>query len=244
MQTQPTNTDFALPKMQDFDTLLHKGIPEDQIPGILELEALIESNVIREKDTGFCTSLVNAGRDHPLSEKQYLWVGKMIRSALSTGDSTETTPEAPAGGDPKLSALLEFFKNAKVKWPKITFEQGGHKLVMARAGSASKFPGCIQLTDGRGFGENIWYGRITIDGKIQWGNIDDEEKSWVHKYIYAVATDPAGVAATYGKESGNCCFCNKHLTHDNSLTVGYGPTCAKNFHLHDEWKSALKDKAA
>jgi hypothetical protein len=38
-------------------------------------------------------------------------------------------------------------------------------------------------------------------------------------------------AAAFGHQYGNCVFCSKDLTDDRSVTVGYGPVCAKNNHL-------------
>lgn len=46
-----------------------------------------------------------------------------------------------------------------------------------------------------------------------------------------LSQNPAGMAAAYGKLSGRCCFCASELTDDKSISVGYGPVCAKNYSL-------------
>jgi len=43
--------------------------------------------------------------------------------------------------------------------------------------------------------------------------------------------NPEEIAKEYGRLTGNCCFCHKELSTDNSLEVGYGPICADNFNL-------------
>lgn len=37
--------------------------------------------------------------------------------------------------------------------------------------------------------------------------------------------------AAYAHESGNCCFCNRLLTTTESVSMGYGPHCAKRYGL-------------
>ena len=38
-------------------------------------------------------------------------------------------------------------------------------------------------------------------------------------------------AAQHGHETGHCCFCNKKLDDEKSVTLGCGPVCAKNYGL-------------
>lgn len=45
----------------------------------------------------------------------------------------------------------------------------------------------------------------------------------------AIATDPAGEAIRYGRETGNCCCCGKELTDPASIAAGIGPICAEKW---------------
>lgn len=43
--------------------------------------------------------------------------------------------------------------------------------------------------------------------------------------------NPAEYTGAYGKETGNCCFCNTEIENPISLAVGYGPICARKYGL-------------
>lgn len=45
------------------------------------------------------------------------------------------------------------------------------------------------------------------------------------------AKDPVGVSKASGRLTSNCCFCRKKLSTPESVAVGYGRTCARNFGL-------------
>ncbi len=45
------------------------------------------------------------------------------------------------------------------------------------------------------------------------------------------AEDPVGVSKASGRLTSNCCFCRKKLSTPESVAVGYGRTCARNFGL-------------
>jgi hypothetical protein len=58
---------------------------------------------------------------------------------------------------------------------------------------------------------------------------DDELKRKAVEYLLSDGWRHAGVV--YAMESGNCCFCNKMLTTDESIKRHYGPGCAKKYGL-------------
>lgn len=113
-----------------------------------------------------------------------------------------------------------------------------HKLRLSVAGERSKYAGQIQLTDGRPYGENTYYGRISVDGEItmsRWFDTQDDsvQQDFVST-LARLADEPEVIAAEYGKYSGNCCFCNKPIGEGDdrrSAEVGYGSTCAKSYGL-------------
>lgn len=144
-------------------------------------------------------------------------------------DNPQAAPPPPAKVE-GLTPIVAMFTQAhcKLKYPKITFElvePDGRKITvqLSRAGEKSKAPGCINVTDGGKFGQNVYHGRINLDGTTTIAN------PTIAAFLADFATDPAGKAAEYGKKSGNCCFCNRTLTVDDSLERGYGPVCAKNY---------------
>lgn len=49
--------------------------------------------------------------------------------------------------------------------------------------------------------------------------------------LNAIASDPAGAARRYGKETGICCCCGKELTDPASVEAGIGPVCATKWGL-------------
>jgi len=127
-----------------------------------------------------------------------------------------------------VMALFDATKG-KIKYPKIRLKtEAGKKLVLSRAGNRSKYVGQIMLTDGGPFGDNVYYGRIDESGKVFPARAMSED---VMETIRNLSTDAVKVAGAHGHKTGECCFCNRHLTDDRSVTVGYGPTCADNFGL-------------
>jgi hypothetical protein len=112
-----------------------------------------------------------------------------------------------------------------VRYPTIVFDiPGSPMLRLSRAGNNSNAPGAINVK----LDANRQYmGRVHTNGT--WVPGRDCTDTAVGAAIAAFARNPAGVAAEYGKRTGCCCFCNKKLTDERSLAVGYGPVCAANY---------------
>ena len=62
------------------------------------------------------------------------------------------------------------------------------------------------------------------------------DDTWI--VLQSLRADPIATIRRLGRKSGYCCFCNKHLSTDVSMTHGYGATCAKNAGLPYGKKSA------
>lgn len=141
-----------------------------------------------------------------------------------------------------IYGLFQSAKDSKLKWPKIHLSlEDGSPVVLAIAGIKSKYTGSINITDGGKYPNNVWYGRIDPEGHyISPKNSPDHGKlEQVQKLLRKLAEDPATVAAAHGL-TGHCCFCNKELTHDKSLAVGFGPKCAEKWGLKEEWNTILQ----
>ncbi len=109
-----------------------------------------------------------------------------------------------------------------------------------RATEKSRFPGDVQVTDGRRDG-NTWFGAINH----RTGNmfVARETPAAITALLVEFNDDPAGVGARLGLSVGSCVFCNRALTTDESKGAGYGPKCAERFDLPWGKATAVADVA-
>ena len=209
---------------------------------VKELNQLINDDLVEANDRKFAGDLVKYfGKHGGLTDKQAKWVPKLIERAVCGTEETEVNVGSA------FQVIIELFNKAAehIKYPKITLNTGFHKKVvqLSLAGSKSKYKGCIQVTDGRKFGENTWYGRITPEGIwVQSNQGNDEERKAVLKTLRALGNNTISTVSAYGKETGYCCFCNSQLTDEKSVAAGFGPVCANNYNLHDQWLNAIKEE--
>ena len=158
------------------------------------------------------------------SSKQASWVQKLA-------DSKAPAPLPPTPVN--VSGILALFETASknLKFPKVRLQTAsGSPVVLSKAGARSRNPGWINISDGGPFGANRWYGKINPDTG-EWVFPRNSPEDEVQAVVFELSEDPAGVAAKYGKITGNCCFCAKGLTDDRSLKEGYGPICSKKWGL-------------
>jgi hypothetical protein len=180
-------------------------------------------------DQGFAQSLIDQSAARGLSEKQMLWVNKLALRATGTAPA----PQAVTVGD--FAGVIALFATARahLKHPRIRLQtEAGQKVALAVAGENARRPGTVNVTDGRPFGEGTWFGRVTPEGAWEVSSkVDAATATSVSALLTALASNPAGTAAHYGRLTGNCCFCNRTLTDERSTDVGYGPICADRFGL-------------
>jgi hypothetical protein len=175
---------------------------------------------------------------------QRAWAHKLaneIASQPNQSSQPNHPSQSPAepSSSPSMLPIVRMFHNAaaRVKHPRITFDFEDQPIVLHRAGIRSRTPGHIQVTDGRGFCDGKYYGRIDLDGIFHPSAVCTPD---VEKFLAAFASDPSDVAATYGRQQGNCVFCNTRLTNELSVAVGYGTTCARTYGLRYPTKSQLE----
>lgn len=160
-----------------------------------------------------------------LSDKQWPWVERLAQPA----------PAQPTEDLGSFAGVIELFSKARehLKFPKIWLRFGdNYPLRLNVAGPASKYAGCIQLTDGGGYHEGTWYGRVSPEGQATFSRkVDDEVRDQIVAVLRRLAEEPAKVAAEYGALTGNCCFCSRPLSDERSTEVGYGETCAGHYGL-------------
>lgn len=197
------------------------------------------------KDKGFVESLLESYiANGSLSAKQEYWFHKMAEK--HNGSKPAEAAPAPAPTVGAFGGVYALFLKAKehLKFPKINLKlTNGDSVVLHLAGPKSKKPGVINVTNGGKFGTptNKWYGRVNPDGSLETASSAAEifpEFSEVTELLKTLGAAPAAVAAKHGKLTGHCCFCNRKLTdEDKSTAVGYGPVCAKNYGLYENWKA-------
>lgn len=177
-----------------------------------------------ETKSDFARDLVTARH---LSPKQESWVHRLATDIDLPAPTNEIVGEDGLGA---VVAMLDKAHDA-MKWPKVRLQlEDGEDVVLSRAGDKAKKPGSVNVTDGRPYGSNTWYGRINRDGT--WSGGRGGVSMAVRELLEALADDPEGTVAEYGKATGNCSFCNRPLEDERSLEFGYGPVCAKHYGLH------------
>jgi hypothetical protein len=74
----------------------------------------------------------------------------------------------------------------------------------------------------------IDYGFINADGLFTFNGLLSQEHL---EAAQMVAKDPLTAIIEYGHATGSCSFCRRDLTDIRSVSVGYGPVCAKRYSL-------------
>jgi hypothetical protein len=127
-----------------------------------------------------------------------------------------------------LTPILNLFATAASKkkggkFPKIHFAEW-----VLYQSTKGWYPGSVYVS-APGF-DSGWYARIETDGSLTL-NEKTLRPAGLEEELRKFAADPVGYAASYGRESSNCCFCGITITSDDSLAVGYGPICADKWGL-------------
>lgn len=179
-------------------------------------------DVLRARGRGdFARDLCNA---RALSSRQAAWAHKLATELVTP------RAEQPASQHqlPEVRNLLLTARAAGKRFPKITLDLDGRKLVLSLTGAGSKTPNCVRITDGAAYPETTWFGSIDTEGNFRGSRQCTPE---LLDLLTRLNADPASVAGQHGLASGWCCFCKAALTADGSLAVGYGPVCAQKFGL-------------
>jgi hypothetical protein len=174
----------------------------------------------------FAQSLIAAWNKGKLTENQRPYLHKLANQ-MAAPKIIISVP-APVAAFSSIVALLTNASKS-LKFPKITLDQDGKTLRLSLAGNMSKHTGNVMVTDGKAFGQNTFYGRITPDGTFV-ANAK-VATDWIVDVLTAFAANPTTYVKLYGIKTGNCCFCAKELSTTESVTVGYGPVCAKKWGL-------------
>ena len=174
--------------------------------------------------SSFAVSLANdASRRGGLSELQVAWVHILVVEH-------EAPREAPASAA-TLKRVRDMIDLAgqSLQYPKVNLAtESGQRVRLSRAGDRSRNPGQINITDGRPYGENTYFGKIDLEGNLLPSRSMTPE---VMDFLKEFDANPAACAMAYGHRTGACCFCSRALTDGRSVAVGYGPICAEKYSL-------------
>lgn len=160
---------------------------------------------------------------------QLYWLHKLAN------EGAKRAPEALAKYD--LTKLVEMLSHAKgegLKNPSIVLTTAeGVEVKLSIAGPKSRNEGAVTVASTSYTGP--YYGRVMPDGAFFAGR---DYKPEIGILLNSMVRDPQGFAKAQGKLTGRCCFCRKSLEDDKSVSLGYGPVCAKKFGLSHNAKAA------
>lgn len=191
----------------------------------------------RQERSNFARSLKGAIEKYGrLTERQMAAVMKCV---ADDADRAQKREQAAEQLDVDLTDLLRRFglaKDAGLKRPKIILSG----VMFSLAPENGKNAGCIYVKGDRDdWGERPYLGKITPEGWLYPSrDCTDEQKAQVMSF----GQDVIGNAKAHGAQHGNCCFCNRDLTTDESVSNGYGPICAERYGL--PWEVSEEFKAA
>lgn len=188
----------------------------------------------------FADNLLGTARARKLTTKQVAWLHKLATDVVNPAGASR--PAVAGINLLPIVTMLQRAAAAQKRLPKIVLASqhvDSGNLVLALAGENSKSAGTVTVTDGRPFGENQFFGRIEVDGSLTRGRAMNEA---VLNLLFALANDPAKVAAQHGVATGSCCFCRRTLSTKESRSVGYGPDCAERLGL--PWGEVSKEVEA
>lgn len=181
---------------------------------------------LAEKASNFANDLaVSFAKYGSWTAAQRPWAHKLANEAQAAADAPPAPAQRPAAHSlPNVIARFETAVSNGATYPSIRLSAG----LTIKFMTGGRNPGTVTVTDGGAYPNNEFYGRVQPNG--DW----DPPRNTPGEVIDALReynADPAAYAAAYGQEIGSCCFCNRLLTHGDSVTVGYGPVCADKYGL-------------
>lgn len=145
-------------------------------------------------------------------------IGKLNAAKVAAAERVETAKTIDMS---KIEAAFAR-AGASLKFPKLRV--AGFSIYPA--GAASKNAGSLYV---RGLAadksEDVYLGKIAGGKFIRSRDCSAEQEA----KILEVAADPQAAAVAYGKLTGSCACCGRHLENAESVARGIGPICAEKF---------------
>ena len=178
----------------------------------------------------------------PVTKNQAIYVyilAEEVRAAQPADMPVAEPVAAPAPlAPPAFPAIHAMFAGAALRGAvrlRVRMNIEGTKIIVKNASANGRNAGSLYVysadaTDA--WGEPVYFGKIAgtagVFHPVAACNGD------VFRALEIFDTDPIKAAREYGQKTGECCFCGRFLCDDSeggSVTVGYGPKCAKRFGL-------------
>jgi len=188
-----------------------------------QVTAWLKANEHRSE---FAASLHSAIHQYgSLTERQQAAVEKIL---AKDAEHKASQPQ-PVAELPNCLRYLQTARENGLKYPKLRLvDSSGARIVLQLAGGRSRNPGSVNITDGRRYPDNRWFGRIDTDGKFTPARNCPPE---VVETLVEIDKDPANAVKVQGQRTGQCCCCGRELTNGVSIELGIGPICRSKFGL-------------
>ena len=134
------------------------------------VDALAKSGTRSE----FARDIIDKHEKYGLSEKQQAWAHKLAV------DANRPPPEDLDLGLDGIARMLQALPRDSRRKPSIAIDVHGQSVSLSLNGEKSRTPGSITLTDGKPFGENKYFGRISPEGVVS------PSRSWTDEIQKAV----------------------------------------------------------
>ena len=119
-----------------------------------------------------------------------------------------------------------------IAYPKVRLQSEDLTIQLSVAGNKARQPNSINITDGKSYPSNKYFGHILPNGILKWSyGTTIQETDLISHELELFAETPTKYAKMYSSATGNCMFCAKTLTDPQSVAVGYGQICAAHFGL-------------
>ena len=118
------------------------------------------SKMPRREPPSFANDLVDNHGKYGLSQIQISWAHKIAV------DSTRPPPEDLDLGLDGIARMLQALPRDSRRKPSIAIDVHGQTVSLSLNGEKSRTPGSVTLTDGKPFGENKYFGRISPEGVV------------------------------------------------------------------------------
>lgn len=202
-----------------------KTFSKDDVRNLVTDARILAPKIEDDSQKFFSDLLGFYGRRGTLSSNQIYYLIKMMMKTKANSDEDGLN----VGSYEKLEKLFERAKK-HLKYPGICVQVTGFGTVLFTVPESDKYQGIDIMFRKNNIGSYKYLGTVE-DGVYYHDNKRNPLPENVIRLFKAVGTDPIKTFTEYGKSTGICAMCGSGLEDPTSLKMGYGPTCAKNWHL-------------
>lgn len=195
-------------------------------------------DICRQLPSGFARDL--AAKCANLSRNQTAWLFRMAQESLDKqGQKAQQAQPQKPNQAKKVVGICDFIadRHGKGNGAFIEFAtEFGNLTIKSASKTNPNNANVCWVSDGGTYGNSKLYGKLDMASKTFLGR---NCPTWVEEILDQLNANPQEFCATYGKKTGQCCFCALPLTDEVSVEFGWGPVCADNYGL-PHGKRALK----